>query len=196
MTVIAALVHGGQVWVASDSTGVDGSGRRWPNARKLTRVPVGRRGDYAVLGFCGHSGLSALTRGGQVELPVEPHDEDDDDADAWADGVARAVTGMVVDASPALVEDDGHMAGQGLLALRGRIWGVTEHSAYRFDRYAAIGSGGDLALGALEILAEQVESEWMTPADALRRAVAIACKWDSGCAGEIRVDNTMPPDAD
>ena len=187
VTVIAGLVTGPDVLMLCDDHAVDGGGRLWPNSRKITRVPVGNAGATALIGTCGHSGLSTLTRAGGIKLDAAPDPRDAASCNDWADAVGRALTDMAVDARPPLTDDGGHVWGQAMLAHAGRLWGISEHGAWPVDRFCAIGSGGDLALGALDALLPLVDGGSVDARDALEAAGAAAVRWNEGCNGSLHL---------
>ena len=79
-------------------------------------------------------------------------------------------------------------AGFGLLfAAKGHIWSVDNYfNAVRFDKgFDCIGSGKDLALGALYAL--ETTRKGKLTADDLKIAITTAIELDAGCGGKIEV---------
>jgi ATP-dependent HslUV protease subunit HslV len=79
----------------------------------------------------------------------------------------------------------GDMGATFLVAGAGGLFHVAcDTSVTRFEKFYAIGSGADYALGALHVLYDEIDD-----ADALaRRAVAAAIQFDLYCGGEIAVE--------
>lgn len=81
----------------------------------------------------------------------------------------------------------------GLLAWDGRLWAFGPWQAFRCARgYETIGSGADVATGALWVQLEQ--GRQADPADVARLAVEAACVHDYGCAPPVDVQ-VLPPQA-
>jgi ATP-dependent protease HslVU (ClpYQ) peptidase subunit len=78
-----------------------------------------------------------------------------------------------------------------LIIVRGTIYPIFED--YSWDRDSRgiyySGSGGDIALGAMEAM--EVDNPNLTPKDAqviLHKAISIACKWDIFTAAPIVIE--------
>ncbi len=71
----------------------------------------------------------------------------------------------------------------GLLVGPGKIYLIAAtRNVAEFRRFRATGSGDHLAIGAMEALYDSLPAE-----DLVRRAVEIACKYDSGSEGPVQV---------
>jgi hypothetical protein len=183
VTVIAAATDGRTVWMAADSASTDDSGRIW-TTDKLNVVEVGRSG-RALISSCGDHRLGRLVQG--LSAPFDPDPTSDAACDGWAQAMAEAWTDLACSATPPVTEEDGSVAGFALLGYAGRIWTVLTNVADRVrDGYAAIGSGGDLALGMLAATEAPLE-------DRVRRAVEFACRHHAGCAPPVDVADAPWP---
>lgn len=177
MTVIAALVQDGRVHMASDTAGQT-DGRITHHAGKLFTLPIQQTAELVGFGFAGQGALGSLVRR-RLEMPDAPTEGDERDAYLWAIAVAEAVCAIASEATPKVLDSEGTVDGYALMGCRGRIWLLAQQSAVLvMDPFAAIGSGGDLATGALAAF----PGDLMPARDQLEAAVEIACRFDSGCA--------------
>lgn len=176
MTVIAAATNGRTVWMATDSASIGDDGRIW-HVDKIHELSVGRTGT-ALIGTAGDHRLTQTLR--HVSAPIDPDPRDATDCDGWAQSIAESITQIAVEALPPITEDDG-IAGYALLGYAGRLWIVTTDVADRIpDGFAAIGSGGGYAQGALDVLSDHQQT-----AATVTRAAATAVRYDSRCRGPI-----------
>lgn len=109
------------------------------------------------------------------------------DPDRWASEVAHRMTTTLAEATPPLTVQDSEGATSvdciGLLAYRNHLWLLQTHSAVRpNNRLLTVGSGIDLALGALHVAIEAGYS----PEDAVGAAVRLACEYGDGCGVDER----------
>ena len=192
MTTIAILVAQGHVYMSADSAGTSGVGRRWYRTRpKIARLTAGERD--VLVATAGPTSLNAFVYF-HLKLDAAPNPSDDADCDRWAQAVADAITSWAAEAQPTVLGADGHLDGTVVLGYAGRVWNIHEHHADRIATpYLAVGSGGDLALGALAALHTQVAAGQMTPREATRLAVQIAARWDDGTAGDIHSETLPTP---
>lgn len=176
MTVIAALAFQGRIYLAADSGAFVNDRPVREAARKMRIVPVGTGGGHALVAFSGDGALAALfdveaARGINIEPPAGLFDDD-----RWASQVAAWVTTLGVDAG--LVDrDDGRLDALLILGWRGRLWTLLHNQAVPMtDGVAVLGSGGDVALGALLALRRRylTASVDLDPLDAVRFAVELA----------------------
>ena len=182
VTLIAAAVGSrGDVWMSCDSDNLDGHGRPWPNARKVLTLPV-QEGGQALLG---HSGPASVHDRVRVRLGRQglPLPSDFDEPDDWADALAESVEQLARE-SPSLAED-GEVNARWLLGWAGRLWLIEDGAAQPAGRYAALGSGGDVALGVLYALLENDPEADV--AAAVRIAGEAALRWNGGCRGHVLV---------
>lgn len=146
MTCIAGLVHGTDVWIGGDSAGSNAAFIMTRKDPKVFRV-----GDM-LMGCCGSFRMAQLLRC-TFEPPAHPDDM----------AVERYLVGPFIDAVRRLFKDGGAAtsdkeAERGtffLLAYRGGLYRIEHdyHVGQAADGYDAIGSGADVALGALHALA-------------------------------------------
>jgi hypothetical protein len=189
VTTIAALVHDRTVWMAADTASVSGVDRRWYHTRpKIARLRTAAPGPAELLlGTCGPSSLNAFVH---HHLKVgAPDPGDDDDCDRWAQSIGEAIADWAAETKPSVLDHTGQLDGGGVLGYAGRLWAVFAHHADRIpDGVLAVGSGGDLALGALAALQPHVRAGAVDPHEAVVDAVRIAARWDAGtAAGEVHV---------
>ena len=189
MTVIAAMVHDGRVWMAADSGATSsGDGQRWPNIRKITRLPLDD-GTHALIGCAGMVSFSQLFANGVITITDGPRGSRD--ADVWAYTVAQALTEVAATSKPSLVSDEGGLNGEFLLAHKGRLWALDANSALRVNTYAAIGSGSGYAMGAMHALFPKArEDRLLGGSDTVRRACQAAIQWCVTCHGKINIEAT------
>lgn len=187
MTVIAGLIDPrGGAWLAADSASSGSDGRLW-TVSKIVRRPVGD--SAALLGSAGDHRLTGILR--TICFPEGgPNPSSDEDCDAWAQAVADAITEQALDARPPVTDDQGLLDGYALLGHAGRLWVLFTSCAERVEQYAAIGSGGDYALGALDALHVATSID---PQRALRIACQSACRHHEGCRPPIHVDHVALP---
>ena len=187
MTVIAAMVHDGRVWMAADSQATDVNGIRWPGIPKVNRLAFDD-GGFALVATAGVAQLRQMFAQGIITVTRGPQEGGEE---RWAYGIACAYTEACAESRPSLITEEGKaIVGDCLFAHRGRLWALDAHSAIAVERYAAIGSGAELALGALYFLYPQVRRGVLTAGEAVREAAAAAVAWSTTCGGEIVSDNT------
>lgn len=188
MTTVAAYAKDGAVYMASDTVCNVGS-RHVGGVGKILKFPVGDGAEHTLIAYSGAAAGAGLLRSGLekgIESPV-----DGSDLQGWADDLALTITGLYVDAG---CLDDGKMDANLLIGFQGNVWTLNHATAVRHpDGIASIGSGADIALGALEALRSHTQ---FTPT----RCVAIACgiAIDNDCysGGDVSVqvvgDMTLP----
>lgn len=176
MTVIAALVQDGKVHMAADTASIlDGDLFYQPG--KLLRLPVGTTGRDAVIGMAGSGAVMSLVAQ-HLTLSAPPASDTDLELRRWAGAVAGVICELAVDAKPSVLEDDGKIDAWCLLGYDGHLWLLCQQDAIRLlEPIAAIGSGGNLALGALAAL----PGDLMPARDQLEAAVEVACRFDQSC---------------
>ncbi|MFL6138815.1 MAG: hypothetical protein ACJ74O_13580 [Frankiaceae bacterium] len=185
MTCIAALVlpdRAGVVMAADSASTFDGQ-LVSDDTPKILRKKVGRTGGELLIGIAGRHSLAQIIAH-DLTISDSPDPDDEADCNAWAFRIAVAVTDLAVDARPPLTTHDGSVDGRGLLAHGGRLWVIGELIAMPVRAYAAIGSGGNYALGALHVLDDR-GLLLTNPTRALGEAVAAAIRYDTGCSGHI-----------
>lgn len=156
MTVIAAVVDQGRVWMAADSYSL-GPYEQVLHTRKIDRLTAA--GETILLASCGRAGIGPLAAR-QVSSCRPPGRRAD--PDGWAQGMAEAITDTC--RARGHVDSDGDLDGELLLAWRHRLWVVSMDLAQPVGTYIAIGSGRMVALGAM----------WATPDAPPERRVGLA----------------------
>jgi hypothetical protein len=177
VTCIAAVPTSRGVVMAADSCEVDDDGTVFRCDRKMFTVPVGRA--HALVGCAGNSSVMSLMRY-RVQMPPAPQPRDRDGEDEWAHLVAEAFTEAARAAN--IVNKDGDIDANVLLAFRGRLWTIEEAYAAPMDIPTAIGTGAPYALGALAALPVR-----MAAVRRARRAVEIACDLSVTCRAPVHV---------
>lgn len=172
MTCIAAVTDGHRVAMAADSLAVDNSGQTIEVA-KLLSFDGG-----VLLGVAGRSASVPLLR-----RRLEPGAPVDDEPDEWAQDVAWKATEMLTEAHITDPDDANEFHGVLLLACGGAVWEIQTGVANRIRRsYHAIGSGDQVALGALWAI------DGDRPlGDQVRLAVEAACEHMADVGGEVVV---------
>lgn len=184
MTTVVGLARDGRVWMAADSQ-VSLCDRPMPGSvTKILRLPVGGDGGEVLLAIAGDGALSALARR-FLKIGCLPG--------PGADGVTDFVDQIAQDMSELAREhgvlEEGRMAGTLLLGWNGRVWTLVHSQAIPHpDGLAAVGSGGDAALGAMDALLDL----GVDPAEAVVRAVRIAIGRDINSAGPVAAEFLQP----
>lgn len=175
MTIVVGVMGGdGQVVMAADSLVTNGSFKS-QHPGKIVRVSTAA-GDVLV-GAAGDAGIHPLVLKVDVPAPIG-------DLDRWAQDYAEAWTWQAREAK--LVDSDGEVNGEALLAAGGRLWSIFENVALpALETFAVIGSGSAVALGALEVLDRADPERAVVAAVA---AVEAACRWSVGCGGPVLVE--------
>ena len=175
MTAIVGIAEKGRVWIGGDSQGTRGGTK--------VRIADGKvvRNEEFLIGTCGALRLLNLVRF-IFEPPPLVADADLDSymakefADAWRACVRE---------SGLLTVDDGVESydGELLVGVRGRLYEVDSSfaSVRSLDCYAAVGSGDNIALGALDA------TKGMQPEKRIRRALEAAAKWNDGVSAPFTV---------
>ncbi|RBO87040.1 hypothetical protein [Nocardia puris] len=209
MTIIAAYATDDHVVMGCDTASThDGTFVFRASTAKILTLTTGT-GEPVLFGASGHGAILPLLRRNLV-LPERPSNRYVDD---WANATAAAITKILATANPPVTHnDDGAgLDGNILMAWRNRIWLVHAHEALpTHGGIAAIGSGRDLALGAMHAYRvtiaigdttqnlidalgigrlDPTQPALPTPAETIvSTAVIIAAHLDSGC----RLDERGP----
>lgn len=167
MTVIAAVAREGRVWMAADTASHAGT-TRYAAPPKIRHHPNG-----VLVAAAGQTAILAALRDPEL-IP----DCDTDDLDEWAQCTAERITAALLAVEPPLV-DDGSINGEILLARAGRLWYIDANLATPArDGVAVLGSGSDIAYGAVQALLSLNQPSLHV----VTTAVAIACQRNAGCA--------------
>lgn len=185
MTIIAAVATPTHVVMGCDSRADFDGTALYLAAGKIATFAASNE-DTVLLGFSGAGSiLAVLSR--NLSLPAIPDDDSTAAADAWASRVAEVVTETLATATPPVMCDEGEgvtsIDGIGLLAWRQHLWLLQTHAAFRPSTVVhALGSGADLALGAMHVALETgFDAE-----KAVDRAVRLACDFITGCGVDDR----------
>lgn len=154
MTVVAAAIDpDGTIAMAADTMSCYGDTALY-GTLKAHAHDVGE-GRSALIGHSGSGSLHAVVRRHWVcEGSPDPVCTDDE-ADAWADAVAEAIAAVAVEATPPVTDSDGAADGAVLLGYAGRVWVLSQQDAvpiYRAGRFAALGTGREVAVGVMHSL--------------------------------------------
>ena len=185
MTTVVGYARAGAVAIASD-TAMSLGNRPILGSKKLFRLGAGS--SEVLLGFCGAGAGGTLLRKGWPDLGLSaPSKTDAASLQDFAEDVAIAVTKLYVDAG---IVEDGRMDGNLLLAFRGGLWTVSHHQAmFHEDGMASIGTGDDLALGALiAMLKLKGYSDTAPIEDLVRISCESAIEFDSFSGGTVDVE--------
>lgn len=184
MTVIAGLTDGKTTWLGADSAACDSTGLNWPANDKLLRIKVEDFGGaQALLAFSGNGRLKGLMRDRLVLPTPRPADPN-----GWAREAARAIQELTLDARPPIVCEDDTFDGLALLGFQGGLWRIAGDTAIPIERSAAIGSGGDIAHGALRAM--DLDGPHLPSRRIVENALTIACEDQSDCSLPIDIDST------
>jgi ATP-dependent protease HslVU (ClpYQ) peptidase subunit len=181
LTVVAALADGQRVVMAAD-TASNYAGTQIQGARKIRRVEFPTGGGGMLVAGSGSGAIFAVLAGLDVEA-MPPTGDSAAVWDAWAERVASTFTNRLTTMTPPLLrstEGGGQQIdGAFLLGAGGRLWYLFTHQAVPVpDGIAALGSGGDLALGVLN----STDLRAVPLQVPVVRAVEVACKYDPYCA--------------
>ena len=175
MTCIVGLVHEGTVFIGGDSAGVAGLSLVVRADEK-----VFRNGDF-LMGFTTSFRMGQLLR--YNLYPPRRHPDDDIHQYMVVDFV-NAVRGCLKAGGYASKEDEVESGGTFLVGYAGHLF--TVNSDYQVgipeDGFAAVGSGQDIALGAL--FATQGQA---TPRDRVLTALRSAERFNAGVRGPFHI---------
>lgn len=192
MTVIAAIAHNGTVTIGSDTVACSGAALIYKSESKIvefTAVDASGHSAKVLIAAAGNASvMPALTHGLHLEGAPTPTDTDEV-ADSWAIATAHAITGVLADSNPPMItgagEDPASLDSSLLLAVHGHLWLIFTNAAIRpHNRILTLGSGGDLATGALLAALKH----GATPEAAINDAINWASTYSDGC----RVDERGP----
>lgn len=174
MTVVAAIARDGRIVMAGDRQ-TNYQQQAVYGARKIRRHTAGS-GEVLI----------AASGSGAISNMVARHCKLDHAPDAqatlvelqdWADVVGEAVTGVLAGAQPPLL-DGGQIPGALLLGVHGHLFYLFTHqAAYVSDGVAALGSGSEVALGAMHAALRHGDG----PLDAVLLGVELGCTYMDGC---------------
>lgn len=187
MTVVAALAYADRVVMAADRLTNYGGTGVYMSDNKIRRIATRSTGEHVLFAASGHGAMLAVI-GRHLKIESMPIDsEDEDDVQDWADAIANAITELMADQTPPILHgndgDETTINGALLLGWRGHLFYLFTHHAVRVhDGIAALGSGADVALGALHA-STALEAEAL---EAVDLAVRLACRLMDGCGIDER----------
>jgi ATP-dependent protease HslVU (ClpYQ) peptidase subunit len=174
VTVVAAIARDGRIIMAADRQ-TNYQQQAIFGAKKIRRHTAGS-GEVLI----------AASGAGAISNMVARHCKLDHAPDAtatlaelqeWADVVAEAVTEVLANAQPPLIESGG-INGALLLGVHGQLFYLFTHqAAHAADGVAALGSGSEVALGAMHAALRHGDQ----PLDAVLLGVELGCTFMDGC---------------
>lgn len=173
MTLVASYARSdGNVWMVADSHSF-GESRVYPLTKKIQRRQIfwadNEPAGEILLGSCGAHMVTYLAR--NAELPLfERSCEPIDIVDGITDALQRFAKEQAIQMTADKQEQQWH------IAWNGHVWSTTSYDVCEIDGYDAMGAGGTLALGALEILARDCRIA-PNPEVGLLEAASAAAKW-------------------
>lgn len=184
MTVIAAIRAADRVFMASDSHCASGD-MRVADVPKLFEVwcmPEDRTSgrDRVIVSYCGQAAIGPVFR---YDFEITGNPDESGSPDEWAQRIAMEFTEKAVKLR--ITDKDGDMEGGFLLGWRDWLWEITDNLALPIETYLCMGSGGEVAQGALSIVLEAY-GRYNEPSDDLaqvyvKQAVEAACRWIRNC---------------
>ncbi|MHC4909896.1 MAG: Ntn hydrolase family protein [Planctomycetota bacterium] len=184
MSIIVAITREGRTVIAADQQTSFGEGQRIPAENSTTPkiLPVGD----ALVGGAGWGVYDHIMRHYLARREPPAFDSEAGVFEFFL-GLWKALHDdytFVNDQAQSRETPFGDLDSTFLIASPGGIFKVsTDMDVCRFDRYFAIGSGADYALGALHAL-DQQRADLETMA---RGAVAAAMTFDTYCGGEVDI---------
>ena len=188
MTTVLACARDGRVVMAADSMCNIYDRPVYSGADKIIRIRTGDEHEV-LLGCSGASGIPAALR---AHLTIVAVPKENEDADAWAYGVAEQVTRI---ASDVKLVDDGNLDGCAILGWGGRVWTIAHGVAvFHTDGVAAIGSGEGPAIGALDAFLRHAGHTLDGLTRQVTDAVRIAIERDKHSGGNIQLELLAEPE--
>jgi ATP-dependent protease HslVU (ClpYQ) peptidase subunit len=179
MTCIVGIAQSGKVWMGGDSLGVRNGTKLTMNGGKVARV-----GEF-VLGACGYQRHVSLSRHVFDPPPLVA----DADLDVYmAKEFAEGWRSCLRDNGMLGVEDGvEYFDGMLLVGARGALYEIDSNFGVcrPSEGYSAIGSGDNIALGAL------YAAKGAPPEKRIRLALEAAERWDSGVRGPFQIISTV-----
>jgi ATP-dependent protease HslVU (ClpYQ) peptidase subunit len=174
MTCVVGLIDSGRVYIGVDSAAISGWTRRATKLRK-----VFRRGPFLI-------GYTTSFRMGQLlehQLDVPPQLETVSDMEFMVSAFVEATRRLLKERGFARIEANSESGGQFLVGYRGHLYSVEAdfQVGEMSDGFDAIGSGAEVALGAMMAL------DGERPTRRIRRALEIASHFNMGVSGPYHV---------
>lgn len=174
MTCVVGLVTSDRVYIGVDSAAISGWTRRATNLKK-----VFRRGPFLI-------GYTTSFRMGQLlehQLDVPPQSEEQGDMAFMVSVFVESARRLLKERGFARIEANSESGGQFLVGYRGRLYSIESdfQVGEMSDGFDAIGSGAEVALGAMKAL------EGMKPTQRVRKALEIASHFNMGVGAPYHV---------
>jgi ATP-dependent protease HslVU (ClpYQ) peptidase subunit len=175
MTAIVGIAEKGKVWIGGDSQATRGGTKL-----RLAEGKVAQNGEF-LIGTCGPHRFLNLAK----HIFEPPPLVADADLDAFmANEFSDAWRACVRQSGQLSVEDSlESYDGMILVGVRGCLYEVDSSfgTVRSLDCYAAIGSGDNIALGALHA------TKGMQPEKRIKLALEAAAKWDDGVSAPFTI---------
>jgi ATP-dependent protease HslVU (ClpYQ) peptidase subunit len=184
MTCIAGIEHDGAVWMAADSAALDGGyGLTLMDTKKVFIT------GEILFGVSGSMRVANLLQYG-LEIPKQAPDVDD--MTYLVCTVVESIRSRLKQGGVGKTDESQDVFGPGdiLLGYNGKLYLLdTDYQIIRDNRgYAAIGSGGDVALGILwythhrDLSPRETHHRDLSPRERLKATIFGACDHNAGCA--------------
>ena len=182
MTCIAGIVSKNTVYIGGDSAGVSGDSIRRRKDVKVFELANGSM----VLGFTTSFRMGQLLRYG-FKVPLHP--EDMDDMEYLCTKFVDAIRKRFKDGGWLERKNDMECGGTFLLGYRGKLFyvGSDFQVGESVDGYDAVGSGKEIAIGALAALANMDD---ITPEDKIIMSLEASEKFNSGVSSPFNIVKT------
>jgi ATP-dependent protease HslVU (ClpYQ) peptidase subunit len=177
VTCIIGMAHDGHVYMGGDSMTVSGLDRFITSRQKVFRV-----GEFLI----GTSGSIRMAQILRYHLAVRTQEEGEDDMHYLVVAFVEAFRDCLKQYGHAKVNSSQEdIDGVFLVGYRGKLYRVAQDM--QIDTYqsqlAAIGCGGDYALGAVRAMSDEIE-----PVQRLCRALEISAEFSAGVAAPFYVE--------
>lgn len=171
MTCVIGYQTDDTVYIGADSAGTDGYGSQ--TLRADTKV---FKNGPLLFGFCGSYRMGQLLR---FKFTPTPQPEGMDDYEYMVKHFIEDARKCLKAGGFTWVEKNTETGGDFLVGYKNKLFHVEEdfQVGISSDDYVAIGSGTDLAMGAMDILTTDVEE--MTPTAMIKRALKVAAAHDA-----------------
>lgn len=177
MTCIVGLVHENQVWMGSDSAGVDGA----YNLTIMRQPKVFKNGQYLL-------GYTTSFRMGQLLQHVLQPPELPSDEDLFGFMVSKfteTVRKCFLDGGFSKVDSNRHTGGTFLVGARGRLFRIEDDFQVQESTrlYEACGCGAQYAMGAMWAMCDH------QPLLRIKRALSASNEFSAGVCGPWHVES-------
>ena len=183
MTTLVAIQGNGWSVMGCDSRLSDDNGRF-----QVAKTPKIVENNSILIGGCGSSRASNVLHYGYVQ----PKPTLKEDLNAYmTQKFIPAMRKNFVDAGIDMKEDGdvAQIDGGFIISVKGEVFSVSEDYSWDTDirNVYVMGSGGDVALGALAALGVEKVTTAIQAETIIRKAIAIAIKYDNMCSEPIHI---------